>query len=56
MAYRLELPPNSLLRLVFHVSKLKKQLGAVDCTIGESPIVTEEGTVTLEPNRIIDFY
>ena len=52
MAYRLELPPNSLLRLVFHVSKL----GAVDCTIGESPIVTEEGTVTLEPNRIIDFY
>ena len=40
---------------VFHVSQLKKQLGAADCTVAELPTITEEGTVTLETNRIVDF-
>ena len=55
VAYRLDLPSHSRLHPVVHVSQLKKQLGQADRAISDLPNVDDEGLITLEPDRIVDF-
>ena len=55
VAYRLELPQQSKIHPVFHVSQLKKKLGNLDHVTPELPPVKEDGMVLLEPKRIVDF-
>jgi hypothetical protein len=38
----------------FHVSQIKKKLGAADCVVEELPTATNDGTIRLEPKRLID--
>lgn len=55
VAYQLELPTHSQLLPVFHISQLKKKLGHSDRVAPELPNVGDDGTMVLEPKRIIDF-
>ena len=54
VAYRLDLPSHSRLHPVFYVSQIKKKLGAADCVVEELSTATDNGTIRLEPKRLID--
>jgi transposase InsO family protein len=54
VAYRLDLPPTSQIYPVFHVSLLKKQLGARTNPLVTLPILTPEGTLTPEPEKVLN--
>ena len=54
VAYRLELPPRSLIHNVFHVSQLRKHLGPVHTVIPQLPPVSETLTILPQPESIID--
>jgi hypothetical protein len=54
VAYQLALPNHSKLHLVFHVSCLKKVIGA-KCQIQTSlPKLAEEGSIWLQPEAVLD--
>jgi hypothetical protein len=49
VAYKLNLPPTSLIYPIFHVSNLKKKLGNQTASLPHLPQLTAEGTLALEP-------
>ena len=55
VAYKLELPESSLLRLVFHVTALKKMMGELKYAIEELPSFDEEGTILLKPEGVLRY-
>ena len=55
VAYRIALPVDSRIHLVFHVLQLKKQLGRSDCVAEELPQVQDDSKLLPEPAIILDF-
>lgn len=53
VAYKLDLPQNSQIYPVFHVSCLKQKLGAHVVPQNQLPILTSEGTLTPEPEKLL---
>ena len=53
MAYELEIPPETKIHNVFHVSNLKKTLGKHIAPSTELPPLYDEGLLILIPERII---
>ena len=51
-AYKLQLPPESRIHPIFHVSCLKKQLGQDVLPIPILPVVNDVGVLNLEPVAI----
>ena len=54
VAYELQLPEQSKIHNVFHVSILKKQVGDKVVTQTNMPTIDEEGRTILKPERIIE--
>ena len=54
MAYKLELPPSSLVHLVFHVSCLKKVIGDKLPVQTILPEIDEERKTILEPKAVTE--
>ncbi|XP_057858312.1 uncharacterized protein LOC131067364 [Cryptomeria japonica] len=55
VAYELELPSDSRVHNVFHVSRLKKALGHNVVASSQLPPLDEEGQLVLIPEEILDF-
>ena len=55
MAFKLDSPPNSGVRHVFHVSCLKPKLGQTIIPISTLPLVDTQGHLTLEPKAILQY-
>jgi hypothetical protein len=53
-AYKLQLPPNTEIHLIFHAGQLKKHIGPKDVPQGNLPLVTPEGYIKLEPVAVLD--
>uniref|UniRef100_A0A0A8XUE5 Tf2-1-like SH3-like domain-containing protein n=1 Tax=Arundo donax TaxID=35708 RepID=A0A0A8XUE5_ARUDO len=53
VAYKLQLPDNAQIHPVFHVSQLKKHLGAQAVPQVNLPLVTTEGYIKIEPISVL---
>ena len=53
VAYRLDLPPESTIHLMFHVSCLKAKLGNHNVSISMLPSVNSQGILTTKPVAIL---
>lgn len=54
VAYFLELPLNSKIQPVFHVSCLKKVVGQKDIHLKNLPAFDDEGTLLLQPLKVLN--
>ena len=54
VAYKLKLPDSVRLHPVFHVSLLRKKLGDGSVIRSEFPPLSNEGTLVIEPEAILD--
>ncbi|GMI90769.1 hypothetical protein HRI_002746200 [Hibiscus trionum] len=53
VAYKLQLPKDSRVHPIFHVSQLKKHIGSADYS-SELPVINPDGEISKEPLRIVD--
>ncbi|XP_035547490.1 uncharacterized protein LOC118348968 [Juglans regia] len=54
VAYRLELPPGTLIHSVFHVSCLNKKLGNQNVQVSTIPLVAEDGRLRAELEQVLE--
>ncbi|EXB73724.1 GDT1-like protein 2 [Morus notabilis] len=54
VAYQLQLPSHARIHPVFHISRLKKALGSVDIPQSLPPILSEDLTLQVEPDQVLD--
>jgi hypothetical protein len=54
LAYKLQLPPGTLLHDVFHVNQLKKHLGPAAVPNAKLPMLTPQGKLKVKPQAILD--
>ena len=53
VVYKLELPSHSKIHPIFHISYLKKKLGAANVQQIELPTIQEDGRMQLEPLAVM---